>query len=107
MLSLFDLDLEKLLLNIQSKFPMAKVQNIVAYALRRGLQDGFAAHRERILAQTELKRFSALPDETIQRGLLQLDFEDILSKKLGRELSINLNDWCWKEHLDKVAMVQV
>jgi hypothetical protein len=106
-LSIFDLDLEKLLFNIQSRFPMTKIQRIVAYALRRGLEDGFAAYREKILIQTEFKRFSDLPDEIIQRALLQLDLEDILSKKLGQDLKIKLNDWCWKEYFDKLSMVQV
>jgi hypothetical protein len=86
---------------------MTKIQTIVAYALRRGLEDGFAAYRERILIQTEFKRFSDLPDEIIQRALLQLDLENILSKKLGKDLKIKLNDWCWKEYFDKLSMVQV
>lgn len=86
---------------------MKKIQNAVAHALRRGLEDGLAAHRERILIQTEFKRFSYLPDEIIQRCWLQLDFENILSKKLGKEISIQLNDWCWKEHFDKISLLQV
>lgn len=106
-MSLFGLDLENLLIRIKSKFPMTKVQSIVDYVLRRGLEDGLAAYREKILLQTEFKRFSDLSDEIIHRSLLQLDFENILSKQLGNALNINLNDWCWKEHFDSVSLVQV
>jgi hypothetical protein len=86
---------------------MRKIQNFVDLALKRGLEDGLAAHRESTLLQSEFKRFSNLSDALIRRSLLQLDFENILRDIKKEELKINLNDWCWEEYFDAASLTQV
>jgi hypothetical protein len=86
---------------------MEKYQKYLPLVLKKGLEDIAAARREQVLLQTELKRFTKLPNDVVSRGLLQMEFEQLLKEKSSSGEDVNLDAWCWVESFDNTAMTQV
>ena len=95
----------ELFIKLEQRFPVKALQTIVSFLVKYKIGDSTCALRERILMQTEFKKFSKLQDRIIQRCCLQFDFEELIKTKYNTHIS--LDSWCWSENYDASTLTQI